>query len=111
MFVPNEGIVRTATGGLDVDHYREKALAERSAMMRELAPAASATTKRRLLTFGLAVALATGAFWATMLTAPPITKAAPPGSVDVVSVDRIPPGVIPEFDATYQRRIGVLDPS
>ncbi len=88
MFVPDEGIVRTATGGLDVDHYREKALAERSAMMRELAPAASATTKRRLLTFGLAVALATGAFWATMLTDPPRTEATevgrPAGVLDLM---------------------------
>jgi hypothetical protein len=66
---------------------------------------------RNLKYFGAAFALATALFWATMLTAPPISEAAPPGSVDVVSIDRIPPGVIPEFDATYQRRIGVLDPS
>ena len=65
---------------------------------------------RNLKYFGAAFALAAALFWATMLTAPPITKAALLGSVDVVSIDRIPPGVIPEFDATYQRRIGVLDP-
>ncbi len=46
-----------------------------------------------------------------MLTTPPISKAALPGSVDVDSVERIPPGLLPEFDATYQRRIGVLDPT
>ena len=65
---------------------------------------------RNLTCFSAAFALATALFWATMLTAPPITKAAPLGSVDVVSIDRIPPGVIPDFDAIYQRRIGVLDP-
>jgi hypothetical protein len=65
---------------------------------------------RNLKYFGAALALATALFWGTMLTAPPITKAVPLGSVDVMTIDRIPPGVIPEFDATYQRRIGVLDP-
>jgi hypothetical protein len=66
---------------------------------------------RNLKYFGAAFAVATALFWTTMLTAPPISKAAPPGSVEVGSIERIPPGVIPEFDATYQHRIGVLDPT
>jgi hypothetical protein len=32
------------------------------------------------------------------------------GGVDVGAIERMDLGVIPEFDATYQRRIGVLDP-
>jgi hypothetical protein len=46
-----------------------------------------------------------------MLIAPPISKAAPSGGVDIGSIERIDLGVIPEFDATYPRRIGVLDPT
>ena len=65
---------------------------------------------RNLTYFGAAFAFAIALFWSTMLTAPPISKAAPVGGVDVGSIERMDLGVIPEFDATYQRRIGVLDP-
>jgi hypothetical protein len=44
------------------------------------------------------------------MTTAAMTKAAPPGSVDVGSIERMDLGVIPEFDDTYQRRTGVLDP-
>ena len=66
---------------------------------------------RNLTYFGAAFALATALFWSTMLTAPPISKAAPVGGVDVRAIERMDLGVLPEFDATYQRRIGVLDPT
>ena len=65
---------------------------------------------RTLKYFSAAFALATALFWTTMLTTPPTSKAAPPGSVDVGAIERMDLGVIPEFDATYQRRTGVLDP-
>jgi hypothetical protein len=42
---------------------------------------------------------------------PPISKAAPTGGVDVGSIERMDLGILPAFDATYQRRIGVLDPT
>ena len=65
---------------------------------------------RTLKYFGAALALATAALVAAVLTEPPISKAAPVGGVDVGSIERMDRGVLPEFDATYQRRIGVLDP-
>ena len=65
---------------------------------------------RKLKYFGAAFALAVAALVATVLIRPPVSQAAPPGSVDVRSIERTPSGVIPEFDTTYQRRIGVLDP-
>ena len=66
---------------------------------------------RKLKYFGAAFALATAALVATVLTAPPVSKAAPLGSVDVRSIERMDVGVLPEFEATYQRRTGVLDPT
>ena len=60
---------------------------------------------------GGAAALATAALVTTVLIWPPISKAAPTGRVDVGSIERMDLGVLPEFDATYQRRTGVLDPT
>jgi hypothetical protein len=66
---------------------------------------------RKLTCFSSTAALATAALVTTVLIWPPISKAAPVGGVDVGSIERMDRGVIPEFDATYQRRIGVLDPT
>jgi len=66
---------------------------------------------RNLKYLGAAFALATAALVTVVLTAPPVSKAAPLGSVDVRSIERMDLGVLPEFEATYQRRTGVLDPT
>jgi len=65
---------------------------------------------RNLTYVGAAFALATAALVTTVLIRPPVSKAAPVGGVDVGAIERTSSGVIPEFDATYQRRTGVLDP-
>ena len=65
---------------------------------------------RNLKYLGAAFVLATAALVTTVLIRPPVSKAAPVGAVDVGAIERMDRGVIPEFDATYQRRIGVLDP-
>ena len=65
---------------------------------------------RNLKYFGAAFALAAAALVSTVLIRPPVSTAAPVGVVDVGAIERMDLGVIPEFDATYQRRIGVLDP-
>jgi hypothetical protein len=65
---------------------------------------------RNLKYLGAAFALAAAALVTTVLIRPPVSKAAPVGVVDVGAIERMDRGVIPEFDATYQRRIGVLDP-
>jgi hypothetical protein len=66
---------------------------------------------RKLTYFSSTAALATAALVTAVLIWPPISKAAPTGSVDVGSIERMDLGILPEFDATYQRRIGVLDPT
>ena len=65
---------------------------------------------RSLKYLGAAFALAAAALVASVLIRPPVSKAAPARGVDVGAIERMDLGVIPEFDATYQRRIGVLDP-
>jgi len=65
---------------------------------------------RNLKYIGAAFALATAALVATVLIRPPVSEAALPEGLNVGAIERMDRGVIPEFDATYQRRIGVLDP-
>lgn len=81
MINPEHRVVLTRGGTLDFDHYREKALAERSAAMRSYTPTLSRAARRRFGQAGLAFALATGAFWAIILTDPPQTEAAAPAGV------------------------------
>ena len=69
---------------------------------------------RNLKYLGAAFALAAAALVTSVLIRPPVSDAAPaapPRGVDVGAIERMDRGVIPEFDATYQRRIGVLDPT
>jgi hypothetical protein len=78
-----DDVVRTPGGSIDFDHYRERAARERSAFMRERMPALTAMSplaRRRLGTLAAAFALASAAFWATMLVDPPTTSAAITGS-------------------------------
>ena len=65
---------------------------------------------RNLKYLSAAFALAAAALVTSVLIRPPVSRAAPPRGVDVGAIERMGRGVIPEFDATYQRRIGVLDP-
>ena len=61
--------------------------------------------------FGLAAAfaLATGLFWSTMLTAPPVTLAATSQGLDIRELATHTPTDLPSFDDRYQRHMGVLD--
>jgi hypothetical protein len=65
---------------------------------------------RNLKYIGAALVLATAGLATSVLIRPRVSDAALPGGVDVGAIERMDRGVIPEFDATYQRRIGVLDP-
>ena len=74
---------RRSDGSIDMDFYRSKALQERNAYIGNLLPDVSLPSltpvgRQRLKLFVAAFALATGAFWATMLTTPPQTEAAAP---------------------------------
>ena len=65
---------------------------------------------RNLKYLGAAFALAIAALVTSVLIRPPVTEAALPVGLNVGAIERMDRGVLPEFDATYQRRIGVLDP-
>jgi hypothetical protein len=71
-----DDVVRTPGGSIDFDHYRERAARERSDFMGARMPALSPLARRRLGTLTAAFALASAAFWATMLVDPPTTSAA-----------------------------------
>jgi len=65
---------------------------------------------RNLKYLGAALVLATAGLVTSMMIRPRVTEAALPVGLNVGAIERMDQGVIPEFDATYQRRIGVLDP-
>ena len=78
MINSDDGVFRTSGGSIDFDRYRDLAARERNAFIRDHAPALpslSPKAKRRLSTLAAALVVATGAFWATILTDPPRTEA------------------------------------
>ncbi len=82
-------VFRTPSGSIDLDHHRDLAARARSAFLKDLAhtmPGLSPKARRRLNTLAVAFVVATGAFWATMLTDPPRTEAgtAPATVLDVM---------------------------
>ena len=78
--------------------FKQRAQKERAAYLRELAssatlpiPELSVQAKRKLTMFAAAVGLATGAFWAVILTTPPQTSAAQDANVPVSEMMRNAP--------------------
>ena len=77
-------IHRHSDGSINMDFYRAQALRERNEYIRSSLPSGASlpsltpVARQRVKLFAVAFALATGAFWATMLTSPPKTEAAPP---------------------------------
>jgi hypothetical protein len=63
--------------------------------------------KRTFFLIAASLVVATGLFWARMLTSPPVTEAAMDPGIDVAEI-AVPKG-LPSFDDTYQRHTGVLD--
>lgn len=91
-------LVRGLDELLNHDLYRDNALNARSAYLGELVPAVpkfSPATKRRLSLFAAAFIVATGAFWATMLTDPPTTEARASGSFSIGEVIAKAPRELP----------------
>ena len=66
-------------GAIDFSSFRQKALQERRSyiggVLSGAAPSLSPQVKRRVSVFATALVVATGAFWATILTSPPRTEA------------------------------------
>ncbi|MBB2964366.1 hypothetical protein [Methylobacterium sp. R2-1] len=56
---------------------------------------------RAIYVFLLAFALATGAFWATMLTNPPKTRAAPTAIADTWVVKKDQPPIADDYDPEF----------
>ena len=65
--------------------------------------------RRTLRNFGLAFLVATGAFWAVMLQAPPKTVAAMQEGMNIGQVSLTAAQDMPSFDDMYQNHMGVLD--
>ena len=67
---------RRPDGSIDCDFYIQQSRARRAEAKHEVSsPAGSPQTKRHFKTFAAAFALATGLFWATMLSSPPVSQA------------------------------------
>ena len=64
-------------------------------------------TKRTFSMIAASLVVATGLFWARMLTSPPVAEAAMDNGIDVAEM--VVPKGMPSFDDTYQRHTGVLD--
>ena len=70
-----------------------------------------ATTRRtrRVSSFGAAVVVASGAFWATMLASPPKSQAALSQGIDITRLSSAADPTMATFEDKYQRHTGVLD--
>jgi hypothetical protein len=66
-------------------------------------------TKRTLSIIAASFVIATGLFWARMLTSPPVSEAATNPGINVGQIAFNAPENLPSFDDTYQRHTGVLD--
>ena len=95
-------VARRSDGLYNYELHRQRAVRERGTYLRDTLssslPSVSPRTKRRLSLFAAAFAVATGAFWATMLTSPPVTEAANPG-FSLLELHRNAPLSLPLMEA------------
>jgi hypothetical protein len=63
-------------------------------------------TKRTFSMIAASLVVATGLFWARMLTSPPVAEAAMDNGIDVAEM--VVAKDLPSFDDRYQRHTGVL---
>ena len=66
-------------------------------------------TKSKLSLIAASLVVATGLFWARMLTSPPVTEAGTNKGIDAAQIALNGSKGLPSFDDTYQRHTGVLD--
>jgi hypothetical protein len=95
-------IAHRSDGLHNYELHRQRASLERGCYLRGSSssslPSVSPQTKRRVSLFVTALAVATGAFWATMLTSPPVTEAADPG-FSILELHRNAPLSLPITEA------------
>ena len=85
------------------DRYRARALGLRQEYVGELfakGRVMTASSRGKLGMFAAAFALATAAFWATMLTSPPTTEATPISGIMSAEIERSAPKNVPIQDAS-----------
>ena len=93
---------RSPDGSLNHEFYRDSALDARSEYLAAFVPEVpkiAPATRRRLGVFAAAFALATGAFWTTMLTDPPTTEASGGVGYSIGEVLSKAPGDLPSHHA------------
>ena len=66
-------------------------------------------TKAKLSFIAASMAVVSGFFLVKILVAPPVSEAAPLGSIPVEQLTLNAPKNLPHFEDHYQRHIGVLD--
>jgi hypothetical protein len=109
--MPN--IRRNSAGSIDFDFYRQRAQQERNAYMGAVlsraTPSFSPQTKRKASLLAAALLVATGAFWATMLTSPPQVEASLRQGIDIARMSAAADPNMEGFEDRYQRHTGILD--
>ena len=80
-----------------------------TAQMAQATSSFSSQTKRRVSFFAAALVIATGAFWATMLTSPPKVEAAFSPGIDIARMSAAADPNMEKFENRYQRHTGILD--
>ena len=83
--------------------------AQMAQAMAQATSSFSSQTKRRVSFFAAALVIATGAFWATMLTSPPKVEAAFTPGIDIARMSATADPNMEKFENRYQRHTGILD--
>ena len=83
--------------------------AQMAQAMAQATSSFSSQTKRRVSFFAAALVIATGAFWATMLTSPPKVEAAVSPGIDIARMSAAADPNMEKFENRYQRHTGILD--
>jgi len=80
-----------------------------TAQMAQATRSLSPQTKRRVSFIAAALVVASGAFWATMLTSPPKVEAAFSQGIDITRLSAAADPNMEKFEDRYQRHTGIMD--
>src|SRR5215204_6476745 len=80
-----------------------------TAQMAQATSSFSPQTKRRVSFIAAALVVASGAFWATMLTSPPKVEAAFSQGIDITRLSAAADPNMEKFEDRYQRHTGIMD--
>ena len=83
--------------------------AQMAQAMAQATSSFSPQARRRVSFFAAALVIATGAFWATMLTSPPKVEAAFSPGIDIARMSAAADPNMEAFENRYQRHTGILD--